>query len=49
MRTRYITRFDNCSNQMLYQTISNYTSVVLTSFVNEAVDFAFVSKMNKAQ
>lgn len=34
---------------MLYHMISNYTYVGLTSFVNEAVDFATFGKMNKTQ
>lgn len=41
VRTGYSTGFDHCSKRMLSHTISNYASnfSVLTSFVNEAVDF----------
>lgn len=39
MRIRYSTGFDNCSKQILSHTISSYAYSVLTSFVNETVDF----------
>lgn len=36
-------------SKQTYLMIINYTYLVLSSFVNEAVDLAFMSKMNKTQ
>lgn len=46
-RTRCITTFDDCSNQLLYHDFID--TFVQTSFVNGAVDLISSSKMNKRQ